>query len=104
MGIAIAINIPLYWYGRKVLGDDFTSWLVILTAIPLMAIGFVQYNGMNFEELLIAIINFEILTPQKRNYKVNNFFEIMDGYILKEESKNKVAKLKGMKKIDIKKI
>lgn len=104
VGLAICINVPLYWYGRKILGDDLASWLVMVTAVPLMSIGFIKYNGMSFEELLIAILNFELLTPQKRKYRVKNIYEILDNYILNEElekSRSKTRKkVKGGIKIE----
>ena len=89
--LVLLINVPLYWYGREIIGDDLIGWVVIIVACPFFAIGFIKYNGLKFEELMIAIIKFELLAPQKRKVKTKNFYEIMDNYILTQEAiqKNK---------------
>lgn len=79
--IAIAINVPLYWYGRKVLGDDITSWVIIFVSLPLMSIGFVNYNGMQFEEIIVAVLNNNYLKTTKRKYKTKNLYRELENYI-----------------------
>ncbi|WP_455938155.1 PrgI family protein [Gemella morbillorum] len=95
--VAIVINVPIYWYGRKLLGDDLVGWIILINAIPIMAIGFVNYNGMNFEQLVLAVLKFEVISPQKRKYKSNNFYEIMDKEFEKMDSNNKRTKKRGIK-------
>ena len=75
--LAIAINAPLYIYVRPYIGDDLASWLIILTAAPLFLIGFFKYNGMPFEQFILCILKFQLLTPQKRKYKTENLFGIL---------------------------
>ena len=104
-GLALAINIPLYFLGRDILGDDLTGWLVILTAIPLMAIGFINYNGMTFEELAIAVIKFSFIYPRKRIYKSENLFRKINEFEIKENKREGLRcflllrKIKQVKKI-----
>lgn len=79
--LALAINVPLYIFVRPYIGDQIASWLIILTAGPLFLVGFFNYNGMPFEQFLICILRFQLFTPQKRKYKVENLFAIlMDMY------------------------
>lgn len=96
--LAIIINVPIYWYGRRYIGEDLASWVVILNAAPIMLVGFYNYNGMNFEEILVAIIKFEFVYPKKRKYEVMNLIEILINENKKLEKKNK-RKYKNIKKI-----
>lgn len=75
--IAIVINVPLYWYGKDMIGPDAASWVVILIAIPLFMIGYFNYNGMTFEQFIKSVIQFEVIYPQKRKYKTQNMFEML---------------------------
>jgi hypothetical protein len=75
--LAIAINVPLYIFVRPLIGNDLASWLIIITAVPLFLIGFFQYNGMPFEQFILCILRFQLLTPQKRKYKTENLFAIL---------------------------
>ncbi|MDD4666032.1 MAG: PrgI family protein [Clostridia bacterium] len=75
--LAIVINVPLYIFVRPIIGNDLASWLIIITAVPLFLIGFFQYNGMPFEQFILCILRFQLLTPQKRKYKTENLFAIL---------------------------
>ena len=52
--IALAVCVPLYWFGRSYIPEDVLSWLIILIALPLLAIGFFHFNGMPFEKFIVA--------------------------------------------------
>lgn len=82
--LALSINIPLYILGRDILGDELMSWLVIIIAVPLAMIGWFNYNGLNFEQFLVALIQFEFLYPKKRIYKSENIYENILDISLKE--------------------
>ncbi|WP_010233477.1 PrgI family protein [Clostridium arbusti] len=97
-GLSIAIVVPMYIFGKQYIGDDIASWLVIIVSIPPISVGFVKYNGMNFEEFILSFIRFSILYPQKRKYKTENLYEVIENYIEKEEKKA-IAKKKINKKI-----
>lgn len=89
--LALAINVPLYIFIRPIIGDQIASWLIILTAGPLFLIGFFNYNGMPFEQFIACILRFQLFTPQKRKYKVENLYAILMDMYQKEiewESKN----------------
>lgn len=83
--IALAINIPVYWFGRQYLGDDITSWIVILSSLPLMSIGFIHYNGMAFEKLIVVIIKDNYIKNNKRKYKSKNLYRLLNEYVKKEK-------------------
>lgn len=65
---ALGICIPLYIFGKKFLGDDIVSWLVLLIAVPVFGFGFIKYNGMTFERLVAVIFRQKFREPQKRIY------------------------------------
>lgn len=77
---AIAICVPLFIFGKDILGEDITSWIVILVAVPVFGFGFVKYNGMTFERLLAVIYRQKFAEPQKRRYE-----ELPVFYNLREE-------------------
>ena len=62
---------PVYIYGRKYLPEDVISWIVILIAIPVGAIGFFRMNGMPAEKFAVCIFLYFIY-PIKRIYKSSN--------------------------------
>jgi hypothetical protein len=69
--VAVGICVPVYIYGRKYLPEDVISWLVILIAFPLGAIGFFRKNGMPAEKFVVCIFLYFIY-PVKRIYKSAN--------------------------------
>lgn len=75
--LALAINIPLYIFICPHIGNELSSWIIILSGSPLFLIGFFHYNGMPFEQFASCIFKFQILTPQKRKYKVENLYAIL---------------------------
>lgn len=97
--LALAINIPLYIYGRKVIGDEAMSWIIIFTTLPIGFIGFFNYNGMTFEQFLVVMLQTEIIYPRKRKYQTDNLYE----NILKEDMRIEKIKERTSKKKKTKK-
>lgn len=89
--IAIIVNVPLYWFGRNIVGPDTASWIVIFIAMPLFMIGYFNYNGMTFEQFIKSVIQQELIYPQKRKYLTLNLFEVLS--ITKEKGENDHAVL-----------
>ena len=69
--------------------------MCILGATPFAVLGFVSYNGMTAEQLIVAFIKTEILTPKKLKYKSNNYY-----YNMMKPTFDKIRK-KGMKENEI---
>ncbi|WP_433946995.1 PrgI family protein [Paenibacillus sp. SN-8-1] len=97
-GIAILINVPLYWFGRNIIGSDGASWVVIFIALPLFLIGYFNYNGLTFEQFLKSVIQQEFIYPQKRKYITVNLFEVLSKEEKKGGDKRGVLKQKKGKK------
>lgn len=51
---ALALSIGLYFLctRRLSLNDEITGWIIMAADVPLLAVGFVRFQGMPFEEFL----------------------------------------------------
>ena len=74
--LAICVAIGVYFLLREVMPLETRSWVCILCAAPFGALGFVSYNGMTAEKLLIAVIKY-LITPKVLVYQPENEFESM---------------------------
>ena len=50
------------------------GWLCILLAFPFALGGFFQYNGMNFEQFVVAFARSELLYPRNLKFKSENLY------------------------------
>lgn len=83
--LACGVAVILYFILKEHLGIETLSWICILGASPFAAIGFISYNGMPAEKLILAWIKSEILTPSKLSFKPTNFYYEMFKEKLKKE-------------------
>lgn len=109
--LACLVAVVLYFLLKPFVGIETLSWVCILGAAPFAGLGFVKYNGMTAEELVIAFIKSEIFMPNyltfsSQNIYANDFKNIIDKKlkqgILKPQKKNKEKKNKKPKKKNIK--
>lgn len=96
---ASLICVPLYFYGKNYLSEELISWLIILTAIPMLSIGFVKFNGMPMEKFAIVWLKYEILYPKKRVFKTENAFREWQNIAIKEEQPKRLIDKHRDKKI-----
>lgn len=76
--LACGVAVGLYFLLKPHLGTETVSWVCILEAAPLAALGFVKYNGMTAEKFLWAFIKSEFLMPKKLVfYSTNTYYELM---------------------------
>ena len=87
---AVAAAVGIYFGLNNFLDKEIVSWLCIVCAAPLAVAGFFTYNGMNFEQFLIAYIYSEFICAGVRKYESENF--------LYEAYKEVVADVSGRKK------
>lgn len=94
--LACGVALLLYFSLRHILGIETLSWVCILGAIPFGVLGFIKYNGMNAEQVIIAFIKSEILMPKVLYFKPQNlYYELLkEDYktLKKEEVKNEFIK------------
>ena len=72
--LAVGAAIGIYFGLRNSLGTETVSWLCILGALPFGAMGFIRYNGMSAEQLLIAYARSELLTPKHLYFEGENLY------------------------------
>ena len=95
---AVGAAVGIYFGLSNVLDKETVSWLCIVCAAPLAAAGFFNYNGMNFEQFVVAYIYSEFICSGVRTYQSENY--IYDAYkeVLKDVSVRKEKNKKGKKK------
>ena len=105
--LACIVAVILYFVLKPYFGIETLSWVCILGAAPFAVLGFVKYNGMTAEKLLIAFIKSEILMPKRLTFKAENiYYEILKPTIdrrlkqgiLKPQKKKKEKNIKKPKK------
>ena len=72
--LAIAVAVGVYFGLRDALGTETVSWLCILGAVPLGALGFVKYNGMSAEQFIAAYVKSEFLLPKHLTFQSENIY------------------------------
>lgn len=72
--LAIVIAVGIYFCFKDIIGKETVSWLCMVAASPIAAIGFFKYNGLTAEKLVWAIIKSEIIYAGKRVYKADNYY------------------------------
>ena len=55
-GLAIVVAGTVYFTLSARLGEFFTVLLIVFTAGPVALLGFIKYNGMYFERLVVCIL------------------------------------------------
>ena len=77
-----------YFFIKKYLGTELTSWLCVIEAVPFVAFGFIKINGMKMEEFLFVYFKNKIFTPKILLYKpVNLYEELIKGDDLNVQNK-----------------
>ena len=59
--IAIGAAVLAYLTLEPVLGRETASWVCIVAAVPIAAVGFFRYDDLNFEQFLIAALESTVL-------------------------------------------
>lgn len=91
--LTIVSALTIYFLCNKALGHNVAIILCAVIVSPIAAIGFVNYNGMTFIELLKAII-FHFAMPNELLYKSKNYVKNLtelNNYIKMKEGKDKNA-------------
>lgn len=79
--ISLAICVPLYIYGKNYINEEVLGYLIMIIAVPIMLIGFFNYNQMNFETFIRVYMQM-MINPQKRPYQeMPVYAEIRDKYL-----------------------
>ena len=95
---AVGAAVGIYFGLKGVLDKETVSWLCIVCAAPLAAAGFFNYNGMNFEQFVVAYIYSEFICSGVRTYQSENYIYEAYKEVLKDVSVRKEKTKKGKKK------
>lgn len=95
---AVGAAVGIYFGLSNVLDKETVSWLCIVCAAPLAAAGFFNYNGMNFEQFVVAYIYSEFICSGVRTYQSENYIYEAYKEVLKDVSVRKEKTKKGKKK------
>ena len=95
---AVGAAVGIYFGLSNVLDKETVSWLCIVCAAPLAAAGFFNYNGMNFEQFVVAYIYSEFICSGVRTYQSENYIYEAYKEVLKYVSVRKEKTKKGKKK------
>jgi len=101
--LALFVCVPLYYFGKNYISDDILSWIIILIAVPLVAIGFFRFNGMPMEKFIVAFLKFELFYPLKRKYAVENAFRDWQNQAIKEDAPKSGKERKKGEKMELQK-
>ena len=72
--LACIVAVILYFILKPHFKIETLSWVCILGATPFAVLGFVKYNGMTAEKLIIAFIKSEFIIPKKLTFKSKNIY------------------------------
>ena len=87
--LACVVAVGFYFVLKPYFGIETLSWMCILGAAPFAALGFITYNGMNAEQIILAYIKSEILMPKQLKYETSNiYYSLLEDYINKKESED----------------
>lgn len=95
---AIGAAVGIYFGLSKVLDKETVSWLCIVCAAPLAAAGFFKYNGLNFEQFVVAFVYSEFLCAGVRTYQSENYLQEAYKEVIADVSVRKKETKKGKKK------
>lgn len=74
--LAVIAAVGIYFACKGTLGTEPASWLCILAAVPLAAMGFFSYNGMRMEQFVWAFIKSELVCAGRRLFQSENYYRL----------------------------
>ena len=85
-GLAVASAVAVYLSSRETFSKDVITYFCIAAAIPFAAIGFIKYNGMPMEKIIVAFMKDNFIVPRRLSVKANNIYlEALKGYFATKE-------------------
>lgn len=72
--LAVIAAVGVFFSLQGVLHREIVTWLCILAAAPIGAMGFIQYNGMTLEQLALAWVRSEFICAGVRKYEPENLY------------------------------
>ena len=70
--LACGAAVGIYFGCRSFLGTETLSWLCMVGAAPVAALGFIRYNGMTAEQLVRVWFRSEVRMPRRLLFRGTN--------------------------------
>lgn len=84
--LACIVAVLIYFLFIDKLGMEMTSWLCMLGAAPFAALGFIKYQGMNAEHIVItAWRSFLLSNTQLVSRPINLYYDCIRSYLLEKQ-------------------
>ena len=72
--VAVIFAVAIYFLLKGVVGTETVSWLCILCAAPLAAMGFFRYHGLTAEQFAIVWLRSEVIMPKRLTFHTENMY------------------------------
>ena len=80
--LAIGAAVAIYFGFKETVSKDFITYLCIAAASPFAAIGFVKYNGMPLEKIIVAWVKDNFIIPRRLTCSTSNLYrEVLRTYL-----------------------
>ena len=84
--IALVVAVVIYFWIKPFWGVETVSWMCVLGAAPFAVLGFVNYHGLNAEQLLWVWLKSEIIEPKKLIFESTTlYYDVLKENITKRE-------------------
>ena len=84
--IALIVAVVIYFWLKPHFGTETVSWMCVLSAAPFAALGFINYHGLNAEQLLWVWLKSEIIEPNKLIFESTPlYYDVLKENITKRE-------------------
>lgn len=96
---AVATIVAVWSYVKPYVSSDICIGICIVTAIPLLAVGFLpkeMMQGLYAEQYAAMIVKYNVLRPVVRKYKTVNYYDRLRNEMLEDEKKKKQSKQKKL--------
>lgn len=90
--VACVVAIIIYLSTIDLLGLEVTSWLCMLGAFPFAALGFIKYQGMTAEQIvMVAVRSLFLMIRELYDQPINLHYKSLTDY-MKEKQKEAIGK------------
>ena len=84
--VAAIVAVVIYFWLKPHFGTETVSWACVLGAAPFAALGFINYHGLNAEQLLWVWLKSEIIEPKKLIFESTTlYYDVLKENITKRE-------------------
>ena len=84
--VAAIVAVVIYFWFKPHFGTETVSWMCVLGAAPFAALGFINYHGLNAEQLLWVWLKSEIIEPKKLIFESTTlYYDVLKENITKRK-------------------